>query len=187
MQNNQKFANFLVEFNMLSSQVNWGDRTLRHRLKQALPDRIKDALALALVEDPATFAEWKRQVQSIDQRYWERQADIRRDILPPYTDNTNFGVPTNNQRDLPLEPPPLSTPVQGSMSTTPVIHHLTAQGGLTQPSGTDELHRIFACIVVGRDIRPWNVVRHGGHRKELVESLVPRPLDQQPPYPQTTS
>jgi hypothetical protein len=51
MWTNQKFADFLVDFNTLLSQVNWGDRTLCHRLKQALPDRIKDSLAL--VEEPA--------------------------------------------------------------------------------------------------------------------------------------
>jgi hypothetical protein len=33
MWTNQKFANFLVDFNMLSSQVNWGDHALCHWLK----------------------------------------------------------------------------------------------------------------------------------------------------------
>jgi hypothetical protein len=56
MQTNQKFADFLVDFNTLLSQVNWGDRALRHQLKQALPDRINDSLAL--VEEPAAFNEW---------------------------------------------------------------------------------------------------------------------------------
>jgi hypothetical protein len=69
MRTNQKFANFLVDFNTLSSQVNWGDRALRHWLKQALPDCIKDSLVL--VEEPAAFNEWKRLVQNVDQRYWE--------------------------------------------------------------------------------------------------------------------
>jgi hypothetical protein len=68
-QTNQKFADFLVDFNMLLSQVNWGDRALCHRLKQALPDCIKDSLVL--VEEPAAFNEWKRLVQNVDQRYWE--------------------------------------------------------------------------------------------------------------------
>jgi hypothetical protein len=69
MQTNQKFADFLVDFNTLLSQVNWGDRTLRHRLKQVLPDRIK--VSLTLVEEPVAFNEWKHLVQNIDQRYWE--------------------------------------------------------------------------------------------------------------------
>jgi hypothetical protein len=69
MRTNQKFADFLVDFNTLSSQVNWGDCALRHRLKQVLPDRIKDSLTL--VEEPAAFNKWKRLVQNVDQWYWE--------------------------------------------------------------------------------------------------------------------
>jgi hypothetical protein len=57
MRTNQKFADFLVDFNTLWSQVNWGDHALCHWLKQALPDCIKDSLAL--VEEPAAFNEWK--------------------------------------------------------------------------------------------------------------------------------
>jgi hypothetical protein len=69
MRTNQKFADFLVEFNTLSSQVNWGDHALCHWLKQALPDRIKDSLVL--VEELVVFNDWKRLVQNVDQRYWE--------------------------------------------------------------------------------------------------------------------
>jgi hypothetical protein len=69
MWTNQKFMDFLVEFNTLSSQVNWGDCTLHHRLKQALPDCIKDSLAL--VEEPVVFNDWKCLVQNVDQWYWE--------------------------------------------------------------------------------------------------------------------
>ena len=77
MRTNQNFTNFLIEFNTLSSQVNWGDRALHHRLKHMLPDRIKDLLTL--VEEPVAFNDWKCLVQNIDQRYWEWQVEIRRD------------------------------------------------------------------------------------------------------------
>jgi hypothetical protein len=94
MWTNQKFADFLVDFNMLSSQVNWGDRTLCHWLKQALPDRIKDLLVL--VEESAVFNEWKCLVQNVDQRYWEQQAEICQDAhLNPGT-NTSCGTPAPN-------------------------------------------------------------------------------------------
>jgi hypothetical protein len=79
MQTNQKFADFLVDFNMLLSQVNWGDGALRHWLKQVLPDHIKDSLVL--VEEPVAFNKWKRLVQNVDQWYWERQAEIRWDAV----------------------------------------------------------------------------------------------------------
>lgn len=129
MRTNQKFADFLVEFNTLSSQVNWGDRALRHRLKHALPDRIKDSLAL--VQEPDPFADWKRLVQSIDQRYWERQADIRRETRPS---NTNRGTSIGNQRT-PAQGPPSSSATtfpRDAPNGPPVARHLTAQGGLTQ-------------------------------------------------------
>jgi hypothetical protein len=77
MQTNQKFADFLVKFNTLSSQVHWGDHTLHHQLKQALPDHIKDSLVL--VEEPVVFNDWKCLVQNVDQQYWEQQADIHQD------------------------------------------------------------------------------------------------------------
>jgi hypothetical protein len=132
MRTNQKFADFLVDFNTLSSQVNWGDRALRHRLKQALPDRIKDSLAL--VEEPAAFNEWKCLVQNVDQRYWERQAEIRRDARPNPGTNTSCGTPTPNMCNAVSGAPATSvtSAVRGPPSNPPVARHLTAQGGLTQ-------------------------------------------------------
>src|SRR5713101_8202146 len=129
---NQKFADFLVEFNTLSSQVNWGDRALRHRLKQALPDRIKDTLVL--VEEPADFNDWKRLVQNIDQRYWERQGEIRRDTRPNPSTNTNHGNPPSSTRTTTPAPSPApsTTAMRDPTSTSSVARHLTAQGGLTQ-------------------------------------------------------
>ena len=103
MRTNQKFADFLVEFNTLSSQVNWGDRALCHRLKHALPDRIKDSLAL--VEEPEAFNDWKRLVQNIDQRYWECQAEICQDTRNSQGNNTNRGaIPTSVHNTTPGVP-----------------------------------------------------------------------------------
>src|SRR5271154_7165861 len=133
MRGNQTFADFLVEFNTLSSQVNWGDRALRHRLKHALPDRIKDSLAL--VQEPDVFVDWKRLVQNIDQRYWERQADIRRDIRPSHMNNTTRNnVPPTITRNPPQNPSAVQTTTStcGTPGNPPVASHLNAQGGLTQ-------------------------------------------------------
>jgi hypothetical protein len=134
MRANQKFADFLVEFNTLSSQVNWGDRALRHRLKHALPDRIKDALVL--VEEPVTFGDWKHLVQNIDQRYWERQAEIKRDTRPNHGNNSNRANPPVTPRNTIQTPTPTTntttTTARDSNSTNPIARHLNAQGGLTQ-------------------------------------------------------
>src|SRR6266849_1749554 len=132
MRANQKFADFLVEFNTLSGQVNWGDRALRHRLKQVLPDRIKDALIL--VEEPADFNDWKRLVQNVDQWYWERQGEIRRDARPNPSTNTNRGnAPSSTRATTPgTSPASSTTTTRDPTSTSSVARHLTAQGGLTQ-------------------------------------------------------
>jgi hypothetical protein len=132
MRTNQKFADFLVDFNMLSSQVNWGDCALRHRLKQALPDRIKDSLVL--VKEPAAFNEWKRLVQNVDQRYWEQQAEIRQDVCPNPGTNTSRGTPAPNTRNAMSGAPATSvmSAARGPPSNPPVACHLAAQGGLTQ-------------------------------------------------------
>jgi hypothetical protein len=129
---NQKFADFLVDFNTLSSQVNWGDRTLRHQLKQVLPDCIKDSLVL--VEEPAAFNEWKRLVQNVDQRYWEQQAEICRDARPNPGTNTSCGTPVPNMCNTVSVAPTTSvmSTACGPPSNSPIACHLTMQGGLTQ-------------------------------------------------------
>ena len=132
MRTNQKFADFLVDFNTLSSQVNWGDCALRHRLKQVLPDCIKDALVL--VEEPAVFNEWKHLVQNIDQWYWERQVEIRRDARLNSGTNTTRATPAPNVCNTSAGAPSTSatSAARNMGSSPPVVHHLTAQGGLTQ-------------------------------------------------------
>ena len=132
MQTNQKFTDFLAEFNTLSSQVNWGDRALRHRLKHVLPDCIKDSLAL--IEEPVAFNDWKHLVQNIDQRYWEWQAEIRRDTRSSQGNNTNRRTASTNVCSTTPGVPATSTTssTRNSPGNPPVAHHLTAQGGLTQ-------------------------------------------------------
>jgi hypothetical protein len=132
MRTNQKFADFLVDFNTLSSQVNWGDHALCHQLKQALPDRIKDLLAL--VEEPAVFNKWKRLVQNVDQRYWEQQVEIHRDAHPNHGTNTSRGTPTPNTCNAMSGAPATSTTsmAHGPPSNPPITCHLTRQGRLTQ-------------------------------------------------------
>src|SRR5271163_2381970 len=100
MHANQKFSDFLIEFNVLASQVNWGDRALRHRLKQALPDRIKDNLVL--VQEPSGLLEWKHLVLSIDRHYWEHQDDIRRESRLKGIALRNPGAPAS---ELPPQDP----------------------------------------------------------------------------------
>src|SRR5271154_1735122 len=108
MRANQKFSDFLVEFNVLASQVNWGDRALRHRLKQALPDRIKDNLVL--IQEPSGLLKWKHLVLSIDRHYWERQDDIRRESRLKGIAPCNPGAPASTP------PPQAPHPMPGVLT-----------------------------------------------------------------------
>ena len=80
MRNNQKFTDFLVEFNSVAVQVKWNTDAIRYQLRTALPARIKEVLAL--VEEPRDLDAFKATVQSIDRRYWERQSESRRGLHP---------------------------------------------------------------------------------------------------------
>src|SRR5271154_3427387 len=67
-------------FHLQSGEFSLPHHALHHRLKHALPDRIKDSLTLG--QEPPLFGDWKRLVLSIDQRYWEYEADICWDTQP---------------------------------------------------------------------------------------------------------
>ena len=87
-----------------------------------------------LVEEPAAFNEWKRLVQNIDQRYWERQAKIRLDARPNSGTNTTCATPAPNARNTSAGAPSTSatSAARDMPNSPPVARHLTAQGGLTQ-------------------------------------------------------
>ena len=108
------------------------DHTLHHWLKQVLPNHIKDSLAL--VEEPATFNEWKHLVQNIDQWYWERQAEICWDARLNSSTNTIHATPAPNAHNTLVGAPSTSATSTAcdTLSSPLVAHHLTAQGALTQ-------------------------------------------------------
>src|SRR5271169_4613528 len=131
MHANQKFSDFLVEFNVLASQVNWGDRALRHRLKQALPDRIKDNLVL--VQEPSGLLEWKHLVLSIDRHYWERQEDIRHEGRLKSNPTRNSGSTTTTSASAQgknTSTGTTSTSKTNSGNTMATPRHFTPNGSL---------------------------------------------------------
>src|SRR5271170_5469070 len=146
MRANQKFSNFLVEFNVLASQVNWGDRALRHRLKQALPDRIKDNLVL--VQEPSGLLEWKHLVLSIDRHYWERQEDIRCEGQLKSNPTRNSGSTTTTSASAQGKTTSASKANSGNTTATP--RHLMPNGSLNSEECE---HRIpnGLCLYCGGD------------------------------------
>lgn len=186
MRGNQKFADFLVDFNTLSSQVNWGDRALRHRLKQALPDRIKDQLAL--VEDPIAFNDWKRLVQNIDQRYWERQAEIRRDNRSNNGNNATRGQSSTNARNATPAPTaaPTNNPARETSNTVPVTRHLTAQGGLTQTERERRIAQGLCLYCGGQGHKAGECSKARKAREKTGRAAQTTETTPSPPAPSTT-
>jgi hypothetical protein len=77
MKTNERIAKYMVRFNRLASQLTWGDSALRHQFYRGLPDRIKDEMAKVDYEN--TLMGVRNSAQKIDQRYWTRELEKRRD------------------------------------------------------------------------------------------------------------
>jgi hypothetical protein len=77
MKTNERIAKYMVRFNRLASQLTWGDSALRHQFYRGLPDRIKDEMTKVDYEN--TLMGIRNSAQKIDQRYWTRELEKRRD------------------------------------------------------------------------------------------------------------
>ena len=70
MKDSAKIATYIVEFNSLSSLVDWGEGALRHRFYDGLPSRLKDDICRGDGK-PSSLAGMRRKAQQCDARYWE--------------------------------------------------------------------------------------------------------------------
>ena len=77
MRDTQRITKYIVEFNRLSSQLEWNNSALCHQYYKGLPSRIKDDISR--VGKPKTFVEMRKLSQSIDARYWERRSEVSRE------------------------------------------------------------------------------------------------------------
>lgn len=77
MKDNQRITKYIVEFYRLSSEINWDDASLRRRFYKNLPARIKNEISR--VGKPNTLNGMRDLAQAIDQRYWEREEEIRQE------------------------------------------------------------------------------------------------------------
>lgn len=120
MASSQKVQNFLVEFNNITSQLNWGQRALRHALYRSLPARLKDALSNA--PHAETLQELKTTILTLDRRYWERHEEKSRELRASGTGN-----PSRINTPRSIEPP-----TRPSTAKTDLSNKLTAGKTLTQ-------------------------------------------------------
>jgi len=77
MKPTQRIAKYLVEFNRHATLTGWDNRALRHQFYRGLPARIKDEVSR--VGKPDTLSALRTLALSIDNRYWEREEETRRE------------------------------------------------------------------------------------------------------------
>ena len=74
MKSNQQISEYLVWFNSLSSQYQWGEPALRHHFYDGLPSRPKDDITKGDGK-PWTLSELRQKARNADARYWEWQQE----------------------------------------------------------------------------------------------------------------
>ena len=89
MKDSHKATRFFVDFFRLSTLCDYNNRALLQRAYSALPKRVKDEMTH--FDCPSTLQELRDLVLRIDQRYWERKAELACKSGPiPQTDR-KFG------------------------------------------------------------------------------------------------
>jgi hypothetical protein len=89
----QRIAKYIVNFNRLATQVNWGNGALCHVFYRRLPDCIKDMITQ--YGKPPTLVGMKDLAQAIDARYWECKAKTTRDSVRPANSGSSSGTTKN--------------------------------------------------------------------------------------------
>jgi len=74
-------STYFVEFNRLTSRLQWDDHALMHQAYKGLARRIKNEMVHH--DKPLTLLGLRKLVQAIDSRYWERKAEITRENPHP--------------------------------------------------------------------------------------------------------
>ena len=69
-----KAMKYTLNFNQDVLCTSWNNKALYQQFYKGLPDRLKDELTR--IGKPETLIPLQHQVQVLDQRYWERQAEI---------------------------------------------------------------------------------------------------------------
>ena len=100
MRDNQRITRYIVDFNRYAAQIGWGNSALRHRFYSGLPARLKDEVSKA--GKPKTLSELRSLAQMLDHRYWERDAEIKREnARKTRITNTPSSATTSNQTPSP--------------------------------------------------------------------------------------
>ena len=80
MKDSHKATRFFIDFFQLSTLCDYNDRVLLWKAYSMLPKRVKDELTH--FNRPSTLQELRDLVLRIDQRYWERKAELAHESGP---------------------------------------------------------------------------------------------------------
>ena len=72
-----KAACYTIDFNRYGRRTGWNEQALTRQFYKGLPERLKDEIAR--IGKPTGLKPLQDLVATLDQRYWERQAEISRD------------------------------------------------------------------------------------------------------------
>jgi hypothetical protein len=99
-----KATRYNIDFNRHARKTGWNEQALLRQYYKGLPDRLKDEIAR--LGKPSGLKALQDLVATLDQRYWERQAEINRDKKstsaststnkPTSSDKSSAGQQSNN-------------------------------------------------------------------------------------------
>ena len=89
MKDSHKATRFFVDFFRLSTLCDYNNRVLLWKVYSTLPKRVKDEMTH--FNCPSTLQELRDLVLRIDQRYWERKAELTCESGPAPQTNRKFG------------------------------------------------------------------------------------------------
>ena len=86
MKPSDPISTYIIEFNTQAAMTRWGEAALWSQFYEGLPSRIKNQLAV--LDPPTNLVGLQSLAQRIDQRYWKRESEKKREGNPDSTPNT---------------------------------------------------------------------------------------------------
>ena len=77
MKENEQIRKYNIRFNTLACSTSWDTNALKWAYQRGLASRIKDEMAR--LPEPRTLAEYRQEVARIDNRYWRREEEKKRE------------------------------------------------------------------------------------------------------------
>jgi len=183
-----KAVKYTLDFNRDAPRTGWNDKALYRQFYKGLPDRLKDELTR--IGKAETLIPLQHQVQVLNQRYWERQAEIScdkrassntaptRTDKPKQPDNNNSSRPAASSSHTPAQLKPSSS----SKPKNPNADKLGKNGKLT-PEERDCCFKLQLCLFcgnAGHKVTDCPSAKNSAKGRPRLPSLLSRQKSEQP-------